>query len=311
MITDTDNCVDLRFICRIHSHLGEMVVVLALLFPDGPLSVKSFDPRQAKPHQPMIMGILNVTPDSFSDGGLYVDLDAALQQVEHMLEAGAQIIDVGGESTRPGALPVTSEQELGRVIPVVEAIAARFDCWISLDTSSAQVITEGAKAGAHIINDVRALQQEGALEAAVNSGLPVCIMHMQGTPQTMQNEPSYQDVTKEVGSFLLQRADACITAGIRPEHIMVDPGFGFGKTLDHNYQLLSGLEQLKKLGFPILTGLSRKKMIKQVISDDASLEQLDEASAAAAAVCIKHGASIVRVHNVAATSAALKTLNLN
>ena len=256
----------------------------------------------------MIMGILNVTPDSFSDGGLFVDLDSALRQVEHMLEAGAQIIDVGGESTRPGAELVTTEEELARVIPAVEAIASRFDCWISLDTSSAQVISEGAKSGAHLINDVRALQQEGALAAAVSSGLPVCLMHMQGTPQTMQQQPTYEDVIKEVGTFLLQRAEDCINAGIKPEHIIVDPGFGFGKTLDHNYQLLSGLGKLKKLGFPLLTGLSRKKMIKQVIADGATLKELDEASAAAATVCVKHGASIVRVHNVAATAVALRTI---
>lgn len=257
----------------------------------------------------MIMGILNVTPDSFSDGGRFTVLENALEQVQNMLAAGATIIDVGGESTRPGAEPVTVDVELERVIPVVAAIRQQFDCWISVDTSTPEVITAAAAEGAHLINDVRALQRPGALSAAAETGLPVCLMHMQGTPSTMQEAPTYQDVVTEVNAFLMSRVQACMAAGIASQDIMIDPGFGFGKTLDHNYELLSGLQRLAESGYPLLTGLSRKRMIKQVLADDASEQQIDEASAAAAALCVKHGASLVRVHNVKATVAALNTLS--
>ena len=255
------------------------------------------------------MGILNVTPDSFSDGGQFNQLDKAIAHAESMVAEGATILDVGGESTRPGAAAVSVAEELERVVPVVEHIAARLDVAISVDTSTAEVIRESAKAGAHLINDVRALRREGALQAAAETGLPVCLMHMQGEPDTMQKNPRYDDVVQDVRNFLKERIAAAQAAGISSEQILLDPGFGFGKTRIHNYTLLNRLEQIAALGYPLLTGLSRKRMIADVLnaSDDAT--ERDDASAAAATVCAMKGARIIRAHNVKKTWEALQVVN--
>lgn len=223
--------------------------------------------------RPAVMGILNITPDSFSDGGqLYsgekIDLDKTLHTVESMLASGADIIDIGGESTRPGASPVSVEQELDRVIPVLQAIQARFDALISVDTSTAQVIKDAASNGANLINDVRALQREGALEAAAASGLPVCLMHMQNQPDTMQRNPVYTDVVTEVLTFLQQRKQTCEAAGIASEQILLDPGFGFGKTLQHNLALFHALDRFVDTGHSLLLGVSRKSMIGQLLGSN-------------------------------------------
>ncbi len=256
-----------------------------------------------------VMGILNVTPDSFSDGGQFNQLDKAIAHAESMVAEGATILDVGGESTRPGAAAVSVAEELERVVPVVEHIAARLDVAISVDTSTAEVIRDSAKAGAHLINDVRALRREGALQAAAETGLPVCLMHMQGEPDTMQKNPRYDDVVQDVRNFLKERIAAAQAAGIASEQILLDPGFGFGKTRIHNYTLLNRLEQIAALGYPLLTGLSRKRMIADVLnaSDDAT--DRDDASAAAATVCAMKGARIIRAHNVKKTWEALQVVN--
>ncbi|AHG78392.1 dihydropteroate synthase [Mannheimia varigena] len=253
---------------------------------------------------PQIMGILNFTPDSFSDSGKFFSLDKALFQVEKMLNEGASIIDVGGESTRPNAAIVTLEEELERVVPVVEAIHNRFDCLISVDSSKAEVFKASAEMGMDIINDVRALTEPNALETAAELGLPVCLMHMQGNPQTMQNKPEYDDVLEGVADFLNQRIFACISAGIPKEHIILDPGFGFGKTVQHNYQLLKHLKAFVDSGFPVLAGLSRKSMIGAVL--DKPVEQRVIGSVAAALLAAQNGAKILRVHDVAETADALK-----
>ncbi len=264
--------------------------------------------RQLDLSEPRIMGILNVTPDSFSDGGLFVRPEQALRHVEQMIAEGAAIIDVGGESTRPGAEPVSAAEELQRGIPVIEAIAREFDIAISVDTSSAVVMRESTVAGAHIINDVRSLRRDGALAAAAASGLPVCLMHMIGEPTNMQNNPYYDDVVVEVADFLRQRADECEQAGIRKDHIIIDPGFGFGKTYEHNYRLLNQLEKITALGYPVLTGLSRKRMIAAAIGGQPSAEGRDIGSATAALLCVLKGARIIRVHNVKATADAVNVL---
>jgi len=248
------------------------------------------------------MGILNVTPDSFSDGGQFDHFDRAMAHVEAMLQNGADIIDVGGESTRPGAENVPLQLELDRILPIVEAINSRFDTIVSLDTSKPAVMLEGARAGAGLINDVRALQEAGALEAAVESSLPVCLMHMQGQPRSMQQAPTYQDVVTEVSDFLLARRQVCIEAGIPASQILLDPGFGFGKDLDHNLALLHDLGGLCEQG-SVLIGLSRKRMFGQIL-DDASASRV-VASVTAALLCVQRGASIVRVHDVEETAHAL------
>lgn len=249
------------------------------------------------------MGILNVTPDSFSDGGRFSAFDDALRQVERMLAEGADLIDIGGESTRPGADPVSVQAELDRVIPIVEAVTSRFDTIISIDTSKADVMTAAASAGAGLINDVWALQREGALAAAATTGLPVCLMHMQGQPTTMQTAPVYDDVVADVIDFLEQRRVAAIGAGILPERIVLDPGFGFGKTYAHNIALLHGLPRLAASA-PVLTGLSRKRMLAEMLGDDQSDRTV--ASVIAAMRCIAQGATIVRVHDVRPTADAIK-----
>ena len=256
-----------------------------------------------------VMGILNVTPDSFSDGGQFNQLDKAIAHAESMVAEGATILDVGGESTRPGAAAVSVAEELERVVPVVEHIAARLDVAISVDTSTAEVIRESAKSGAHLINDVRALRREGALQAAAETGLPVCLMHMQGEPDTMQKNPRYDDVVQDVRNFLKERIAAAQAAGIASEQILLDPGFGFGKTRIHNYTLLNRLEQIAALGYPLLTGLSRKRMIADVLNASGDATERDDASAAAATLCAMKGARIIRAHNVRKTWEALQVVN--
>lgn len=253
---------------------------------------------------PVVMGVLNVTPDSFSDGGRYVAIDAALRLAEKMCQDGAGIIDVGGESTRPGAAPVSSNEELDRVMPVVEAIHQRFDVIISLDTSTPALITAGASAGAGLINDVRALQRSGALAAAAATSLPICLMHMQGEPDTMQLRPHYDSVCDEVMAFLRERAEACINAGIAAERLLYDPGFGFGKTLSHNLSLLKHFERLQALGGPLLVGMSRKSMLGQVLGG-AAVNARAAAGLAAAVLAVERGARIIRTHDVRETADAL------
>ncbi|YAI03683.1 dihydropteroate synthase [Pseudomonas aeruginosa] len=248
---------------------------------------------------PHVMGILNVTPDSFSDGGRYDRLDDALRHAERMVREGATLIDVGGESTRPGARSVSPTEELERVAPVVERIARELDVVISVDTSTPAVMRETARLGAGLINDVRSLQRDGALDAAVDSGLAVCLMHMRGEPQTMQDAPAYQDVVAEVGAFLQERVNACVAAGIDRERLLLDPGFGFAKTLEHNLVLFRHLQALHGLGLPLLVGVSRKSMIGKVLG-----REVDErlyGSLALAALALAKGARIIRVHDVAAT----------
>ena len=261
------------------------------------------------------MGILNITPDSFSDGGqLYsesaLDLDKTFHTVEKMLADGADIIDVGGESTRPGATAISWQQELDRVMPVLHGIRQRFDALISVDTSTAQVISEAASGGAHMINDVRALQREGALEAAAQCGLPICLMHMQNRPDNMQADPSYNDVVTEVINFLLQRKQACLDVGIASDQILLDPGFGFGKTLDHNLALFSALERFFDSGHPVLVGVSRKTMIGQLLDSDVDQRLIGSVTMAlmAAQTASQNSNSqglILRVHDVLETVQAL------
>ena len=256
---------------------------------------------------PQVMGILNATPDSFSDGGKFNSLDNALSHARNMVEQGASIIDVGGESTRPGATPVSLQQELDRVIPVVESIRSQLDVCISVDSSSPEVFLAAKNAGAHLLNDVRALKREGALQAAQQAGLPVCLMHMQGEPETMQAKPSYQQVVHDVTTFLQERIAACIEAGIESHQILVDPGFGFGKTLEDNYALLAKLESFAALHVPVLVGLSRKSMIAGVLNN-ASVDNRVSGSVAGAVIAAMNGAKILRVHEMKETSDALKVV---
>lgn len=249
--------------------------------------------------RPQVMGILNVTPDSFSDGGRFALRDAALRHAEAMLQAGATLIDVGGESTRPGARAVSPIEELERVAPVVEAIAAELDVIISVDTSTPAVMRETARLGAGLINDVRSLQRDGALAAAADSGLAVCLMHMRGEPTTMQQNPHYADVLVEVRDFLLERMAACATAGIAAERLILDPGFGFAKTLEHNLKLFKHLDSLRDLGRPLLVGVSRKSMIGKVLGHEVGGRLYG--SLALAALALSKGAHILRVHDVPET----------
>lgn len=253
---------------------------------------------------PAVMGVLNVTPDSFSDGGLFVGRDAALRQAEAMARDGAAIIDIGGESTRPGAADVPEQEELDRVLPVVEAVVSAVDVPVSIDTSKPAVMRAAVAAGAGMINDIRALRAEGALEAAVDLQRPVCLMHMQGQPRTMQHQPAYDDVVAEVAGFLAERVRACVAAGLDEKSIVVDPGFGFGKSPRHNVELLSNLRQLRTLGRPILVGLSRKSTLGELTGRDVG-ERMP-ASIAAAVIAVLEGAEIVRVHDVRETVDALR-----
>jgi len=252
----------------------------------------------------LVMGILNVTPDSFSDGGRFDSMAAAVDQAARMAEAGADLLDVGGESTRPGAGAVSVDQELERVIPVIEQLGARFECPVSIDTSKPEVMRAAVAAGAAMINDVGALQADGALATAAELAVPVCLMHMQGEPRTMQRAPTYDDVTREVCGFLRDRMGACVAAGLPADRLIVDPGFGFGKTVEHNLQLLRDLDKLAGLGAPVLVGLSRKSMIGKLLG--RSVDERVPASIALALLAAQRGAAIVRVHDVAPTIDALR-----
>ncbi|MCP3791184.1 MULTISPECIES: dihydropteroate synthase [unclassified Pseudomonas] len=246
-----------------------------------------------------VMGILNVTPDSFSDGGRFSQRDEALRHAEAMVAAGATLIDVGGESTRPGARPVSVTEELERVAPMVEAILRHLDVVVSVDTSTPAVMREAARLGAGLINDVRALERDGALDAAAATGLPVCLMHMRGEPGTMQDDPHYENVTQDVARYLQQRMVACADAGIEADRIVLDPGFGFAKTLAHNLSLFKHLEALHRLGRPLLVGVSRKSMIGLTL--ERPVDERLYGSLALAALAVTKGASILRVHDVAQT----------
>ena len=251
-----------------------------------------------------VMGILNITPDSFSDGGQYNRMDAALLRVEQMLAAGATLVDVGGESTRPGAALVSVQEEVDRVVPMVEAIKARFDTVVSIDTSTPEVMRGSAAVGGGLINDIRALLRPGAMQAAVDSGLAVCLMHMQGDPQTMQQAPVYDSVLAEVNSFLELRVQACLDAGIERNRLLLDPGFGFGKSLQHNIELFAAMPQVRPLDLPLLVGVSRKSMIGQAL--DRPVDQRLSGGLALATLAVAKGARIIRVHDVAETVDAVR-----
>ncbi len=253
--------------------------------------------------RPQVMGILNVTPDSFSDGGRFDTLQTALDRARKMVDDGAAILDVGGESTRPGARAVTAEQEIDRVLPVIEALVDAVDVPVSIDTNKAQVMRAAVAAGAGMINDVMALGADGALQAAADLAVPVCLMHMQGQPRSMQDAPQYSDVVADIMKYLQQRLDACEAAGISHANLLVDPGFGFGKTLQHNMQLLSRLDAFSALNVPVLAGLSRKSMLGMITGRD--VEHRMAASVTAAVIAVQRGAGIVRVHDVAETVDAL------
>jgi dihydropteroate synthase len=258
--------------------------------------------------RPVIMGVLNTTPDSFSDGGsLYrysrLDIELAMARAREMAAAGAAILDIGGESTRPGAQPVSPGEEADRVLPLVERIAEELSVVISVDTSTPDLMREAARAGAGLLNDVRALTRPGALQAAASTGLPICLMHMQGEPDSMQVAPQYVDVVTQVREFLLGRVAACERLGIVRERLLLDPGFGFGKSVAHNLQLLQGLPQLAAMGFPVLVGLSRKSIIGKLLGRD--VEQRLPASLALAVMAVERGAAIIRTHDVAATTDAV------
>lgn len=258
---------------------------------------------------PQVMGILNVTPDSFSDGGRFSDLDRALYHAEKMISDGASIIDIGGESTRPGAQSVTITQELDRVIPVIEALSQRFEVVVSVDTSTPEVMTQAAAVGVNIINDVRSLTREGALKAAAETGLPICLMHMNGEPQMMQNNPQYSvPVEQAVLAQLVESIERCEQAGIERSRLIVDPGFGFGKNNQHDYRLLNRLETLQTLKLPILTGLSRKRMIGAATQQENAADRII-GSVSAAVICALKGARIIRVHDVKATVEAMQVVS--
>jgi dihydropteroate synthase len=254
--------------------------------------------------RPVVMGVLNVTPDSFSDGGRFADPDAAIRQAERMAAEGAALIDVGGESTRPGAAPVSAQDEIRRVVPVIRAIAERFGVPVSVDTSRPEVMQAAVAAGATMVNDVYALRRHGAIGMAARLDAAVCLMHMQGEPRTMQVNPCYADVAGEVAAFLSGRVDACMAAGIERARILLDPGFGFGKTDRHNIELLAGLEQIGALGLPLLVGLSRKRTLGKLTGQP--VEGRLAAGIAAAVLAVERGAHIVRTHDVGATLDALK-----
>jgi len=253
-----------------------------------------------------VMGILNVTPDSFSDGGQFTHFNSALKQVDNMINNGVDIIDIGGESTRPGAVDVSVQDEIVRVIPLLKAIKSRFDINVSIDTSKAEVIGEAITYGADMINDVRALQNKGCLEVVAQSDIAICLMHMQGMPRTMQENPEYNDIIDDILEFFRQRIDCCERSGINKERLVLDPGFGFGKTVAHNYEVLAKFAQFKTLGLPVLAGISRKSMIGNLLNRDVN-ERL-AGSLAAAIVAVQQGANIIRVHDVQESVDALNIL---
>ncbi len=255
-----------------------------------------------------VMGILNVTPDSFSDGGQFNKVDVALMRVEQMLAEGVDIVDIGGESTRPWSEAVSVQEELERVIPIIQAIRTHFAVPISVDTTKAEVMREAVQAGANLINDVRALQDDGALTVCAQLDVPICLMHMQGLPRTMQVVPHYADVVADIYTFFEQRIQACINAGIKRERLILDPGFGFGKNLKHNLGLLRRLDEFSSLNLPILVGISRKSMIGKLLNDRPVQDRL-YGSIAAAVIAAMQGANIIRVHDVKATRDALTIVN--
>ena len=258
--------------------------------------------------QPQVMGILNVTPDSFSDGGKHTNVSQALDHALRMIDEGATFIDIGGESTRPGAPDVSLQEELDRTIPVIEAVAKNTPCVISIDTSKADVMREAVKAGAGLINDVRALQEPGALQVAAEAQVPVCLMHMQGQPRTMQQSPEYDDVVNDVGQFLLARTKVCEEAGIAKDEILFDPGYGFGKSLEHNYTLVKHLPSLMKLGYPVLVGMSRKSMIGNLLN--RKVDERLAGSISLATIVAQMGAHIIRVHDVKETADAVNIVKM-
>lgn len=257
--------------------------------------------------QPRVMGIVNVTPDSFSDGGKYESIDKAVEHALSLVEEGADILDIGGESTRPGATPVSLQEELKRVVPVIEQLARQANVPLSIDTYKPEVMRAAIDAGIHMVNDVRALQEPGALEIVAGSNAGVCLMHMQGTPQTMQLDPQYENAVTEVKAFLKERMDAAVAAGIAAERIVLDPGFGFGKRTAHNLQLLRKLQDFRELGRPLLVGLSRKSVLGQITGGDVYVRL--HASIAASVISAMKGAKIIRVHDVKATVDALKVVS--
>jgi dihydropteroate synthase len=265
--------------------------------PEGPVVDCAGRPLDLS--RPCVMGVLNVTPDSFSDGGEFFFHEDALRRAEHLVEEGADILDIGGESTRPGAVPVSAGEEIDRVVPVIESLRSRVSLPLSVDTSKPEVMRAAVGAGAGMINDVWALRKPGALEAAASLGVPVCLMHMQGDPRTMQAAPRYADVLSEVRDFLQGRIAACTAAGIGPERLLLDPGFGFGKSLAHNLALLAGLEEICSLERPVLVGLSRKSMIGALTG--RPVDERLPGSLAAAVLAVERGARLVRTHDVAAT----------
>jgi dihydropteroate synthase len=270
-----------------------------------------FRDRELSFESPKVMGILNVTPDSFSDGGQFSHLDKAMIQAEKMVNAGASFIDVGGESTRPGAEAVSLQEELDRVIPIIEKISQNLDAVVSVDTSKAQVMTQAVAHGAGLINDVRALREDGSLNAAVDAAqhfnVPSCLMHMQGAPKTMQKQANYQNVVEDVRSFFEQRLPVCIQAGLPSDKILIDPGFGFGKTLEHNYQLLKHLNAFESLDVPLLVGMSRKSMIGNLLNRDVN--QRLAGNIATATIAALAGVAIIRVHDVEETMDAVNIVN--
>jgi len=254
--------------------------------------------------RPLVMGVVNVTPDSFSDGGRYLKVDAAVKRALSMVEEKVDIVDVGGESTRPGAKPVSEETELKRVVPVIQKIREESDVCISVDTSTPEVMRQAALVGCDVINDVRSLTREGALDAAAESGLAVCLMHMKGEPSHMQNNPTYKNLIDEIRDFFRERISACDHAGINRKHLLIDPGFGFGKTALHNLELVNRLRHFKCFGLPILIGVSRKSTIKKILGGNN--DNLKIASVAAALIASLNGADVLRVHDVKETVAALR-----
>ncbi len=258
--------------------------------------------------RPHVMAILNVTPDSFSDGGKYNSIELALAQVDKMIKAGVSIVDVGGESTRPGAPDVSLEEELRRVVPVIKAIREKYDVWISVDTSKAEVMRQAIDAGADLINDIRSLQEPGALEVAAEANLPICLMHMKGQPRTMQVDPHYDDLMGDVSAFLEERIAACEAAGIDKSKLILDPGFGFGKTIEHNYHMLAHLEKFHEFGLPILAGMSRKSMIFKLLDKPAA--ECTNASVVCATIAAMKGAQIIRVHDFEETIEAMKVVEM-
>lgn len=251
-----------------------------------------------------IMGILNITPDSFSDGGLCLSPQQAIAHAGRLIEEGADLLDIGGESTRPGARAVSVQEELDRVLPVIEAVTREFPLPVSIDTSKPDVMRAAVRAGAGLINDVRALRAPGALETAADLAVPVCLMHMLGEPRTMQRDPAYTEVVRDVHAFLAERMQACLGAGIPRESIVIDPGFGFGKTVEHNLELLRHLGAFQDMGVPVLAGLSRKSLIGATLG--LSVDQRLHASVALALIAVQNGARIVRVHDVRATRDAVR-----